>query len=140
MTAPTVERERAGRADQLRSKSLGELLSSLGQDSTLLMRQEIQLAKTEMVEKATAAGIGVALGVVAGVLMLGALGAGVTASIAALRYVVPLWAAALITLGGLIVLGTILGLVAALRLKRAVPPVPQKAIDLAKETPHELVS
>jgi tetrahydromethanopterin S-methyltransferase subunit C len=74
------------------------------------------------------------------VILLGALGAGVTAAIAALHYAVPLWAAALITLGGLVIVATILGLLSALRLKRAAPPVPQKAIELAKETPHELVS
>lgn len=136
MTAQTAQPSSNG----VGSKSLGELLTTLGHDSTLLMRQEIQLAKAEMVEKATAAGVGVALALVAGVVMLAALGAGVTASIAALRYVVPLWAAALITLGALVVLATMLGLVAALRLKRATPPVPTKAIDLAKETPHELVS
>jgi hypothetical protein len=129
VTAPTAER--------YREKSLGELLSQIGNDSSLLMRQELQLAKAEMSEKAAAAGVGVGLGVVAAVLMLGA---GVTAAIAALSYVVPLWAAALITLGGLTLLAALLGLVAALRLKAALPPVPQQAIQVGKETPHELLN
>ena len=131
MTAPTAQR--------LREQSLGELLGQIGNDSSLLIRQELQLAKTEMTEKAAAAGVGVGLGLVAGVLVLGALGAGVTAAIAALSYVVPLWAAALITLGGLTVLAALLGLTAALRLKRATPLVPEQAIQTGKETPHELL-
>jgi hypothetical protein len=132
VTAPTAER--------FREKSLGELLSQIGNDSSLLMRQELQLAKAEMSEKAAAAGVGAGLGVVAAVLMLGALGAGVTASISALSYVVPVWAASLITLGGLVVLAALLGLIAALRLKAALPPVPQQAIQIGKETPHELLN
>lgn len=129
----------ASTGERYRSLSIGELLSGIGNDSALLMRQELQLAKAEMTEKATAAGVGIALGVIAGVLLLGGFAAGVTAAIAGLSNVVPVWAAALIVLGGLTLLAAILGLVAALRLKRATPPVPEKAIDLAKETPHELV-
>jgi tetrahydromethanopterin S-methyltransferase subunit C len=131
VTAPPAER--------LRDQSLGELLSQLGNDSSLLIRQELQLAKAEMTEKAAAAGVGVGLGLVAGVLLLAALGAGVTAAIAALSYVVPQWAAALITLGGLVVVAALLGVTAALRLKKAMPPVPQQAIQTGKETPHELL-
>jgi hypothetical protein len=132
VSAPTAER--------YREQSLGDLLSRIGDDSSLLIRQELQLAKAEMTEKAAAAGVGAGLGVVALALLLGALGAGITASIAALSYVVPLWAAALITLGGLVVLAALLGLVAALRLKSAMPPVPKQAIQTGKETPHELLN
>jgi hypothetical protein len=132
MTAPAAER--------LREQSLGDLLSQLGNDSSLLIRQELQLAKTEMTEKAAAAGMGAGLGVVALVVMLGAFGAAVAAAITGLANVVPVWAAALITFGGLLVLAGLIGLVAALRLKSALPVAPERAVTVAKETPHELVS
>jgi hypothetical protein len=131
MTAPATE---------YRELSLGELVGRIGDDSATLLRQEIALARAEMTEKAVAAGTGIGLGVVALVVVLGAFGAGVTAAIAGLSIALPLWAAALVTLGGLMVVAALLGLTAALRLKSAAPPIPTEAIKIGKETPHELLN
>jgi hypothetical protein len=73
------------------------------------------------------------------VLLLAAYAAGVTAAIAGFHNVLPLWAAALCTLGAFGVPAAFLLLVGLLRLRAAVPPVPQRAIQTAKETPGELV-
>jgi hypothetical protein len=121
-------------------RSLGELLSQIGNDSSTLLQQEIALARAEMSEKAKAAGAGIGVAVVALVLLLAALGAGVTAAIAALRYVLPTWAAALCVLGGLVLLAGLLGFIASRMLRAASPPIPTRAVTVAKETPHELVS
>jgi putative Mn2+ efflux pump MntP len=122
-----------------REHSLGELLSALGADSSLLIRQEIQLAQTEMKEKAVAAGVGFGITAAGIVLLLGAYAAGVTAAIAGFRNLLPLWAAALCTLGAFGLAALILLLLGMLRLRSAGPPVPQRAIQTAKETPGELV-
>ena len=99
--------------------SLGELFRQLAQDGTTLVRQEIELAKGEIGESvrrtATGAGWIAAGGVVAllGLLVLiAALVVGVGDALD--NY----WLAALIVGGGFVVVGAVLALLAAKRLKR----------------------
>jgi hypothetical protein len=138
MTAQT-DREDAPSVEDLRRESLGGLLSRLGDDSALLVRQEIALAQTEFKEKAVAAGIGVALLVVGAFMLLAVLGAGTTAAVAGFRLLLPLWAAALCTLGAFALAAVMFAVVGLGRLKAAAPPAPQRAIQVAKETPGELI-
>jgi len=77
-------------------QSLGELFASLARDTSTLVRQEVELAKTEMTQKATTAakqgayiGIGGAIAYV-GLIVLA------FAVVYLLAEVLPLWAAALI--------------------------------------------
>jgi hypothetical protein len=124
---------------ELRRRGLGDLLGLVAEDSSLLVRQEIQLAKAEMTEKAIAAGVGVGLIGAALIMLVAGLGAGVTAAIAGFKNLLPLWAAALVVLGAFLALALLLVLVGRGRLRAAGPPIPQKAITIAKETPGELV-
>jgi hypothetical protein len=84
---------------------MGEILRDLMQDLGRLVRNEIQLARTEFTEKVQrgrTAGGAFATAVLAGFLATACL---VTACIAALALVVPLWLAAL-------VMGILLGVIA----------------------------
>lgn len=87
-------------------------LKAVAQDTTALVRAEIDLAKAEVSEglKANGIGIGAALG--AAVLMWLAVQGLLIAAGFALALVVPGWAAALIVTGVLILIAAILGLVA----------------------------
>jgi len=127
-------------SDELREQSLGSLLKGIGEDSSLLMRQEIALAKAELGEKAAQVGKGIGLGVAAAIILLAALGAGTAAAIAGLDVVIPLWAAALAVMGAEIVLAALLGLIAKSRLTKATPVAPERAVQNLKETKRELVS
>ncbi len=81
--------------------SLGELFASLARDTSTLVRQEVELAKTEMTQKVTGLGrdagmIGAGAAIAyAGLLVL------LAAVVLALGEVIPLWVSALIV--GLVV-------------------------------------
>ena len=76
--------------------SIGELVSTLSEKLSTLIRDEIQLAKLELAEKAKHAGTGIGLFVVAGVLAFFGLGVLITTAILGLANAVPAWLAALI--------------------------------------------
>jgi uncharacterized membrane protein YqjE len=118
---------------ELRDRSVGELLKQLANETTTLMRQELDLAKAEMREKAGKAGPGFGMWGAAGAMALLALGALTAFLILALDGAMPNWLAALIVA---LVYGTIAGLL-YLRGKQKVDeagsPVPEQTIDTLKE-------
>ncbi len=82
-------------------RSLGELFAELTKQTTTLVRQEVQLAKTEMSQKATEAGKDVGFLGAGGALAYGGLLAIIAGIILALGEQIPLWASALLV--GLVV-------------------------------------
>lgn len=104
------------------NRSIPELLQRLAADTTRLVRQELELARAELMQTAKqAAGAGAAFGVAA-VLALGAFGALTAAFIAALSLALPIWAAALIVA---VVYGVIAGtavMMARASLQKMRPP------------------
>lgn len=117
----------------LRERPTTELLRELSDQTTTLVRQEIELAKAELAQKGKRAGAGAGMFGGAGVTGLLALAALTTAIIAALDTAMPLWLAALIVA---IVYGAVAGLL-ALRgkkeIEQAAPVAPEQAIDSVKE-------
>jgi hypothetical protein len=81
---------------ELRDRPTGELFKELSDQTTVLVRQEIELAKAELAEKGQTAGLGAGLFGSAGLFGLGAFAALTTCVIAALDAAMPLWLAALI--------------------------------------------
>ncbi len=114
---------------EVRELSTGELVGRLGEQVSRLVRDEFALARTELRQKGQKAGSGAALGGVAGVLAWFGVGALVVAAVAALALVLPVWAAALIVGGALLVVAGALGLLSVNKIKRAVPLIPAQAID-----------
>ena len=82
--------------------SLGELVKAMSADLSRLVRNEIQLAQTEISAKIKTAGIGVGAFGGAGVLALYGLGVLIAAAVLGLALVLPAWLAALIV--GIVVL------------------------------------
>jgi hypothetical protein len=113
--------------------SAAELVKQLSEQTSRLVRQEVELAKAELSIKGKRAGVGAGMFGGAGVLGLYAGGALVAAAIAALALAVATWLSALIVA---VVLGTAAG-VAALtgkkRLQEALPPVPRDSVESVKE-------
>jgi Flp pilus assembly protein TadB len=87
-----------GRGDD---RSLGELFSELSQETTTLIRQEVNLAKTEMSQKASRVGKDVGFLVAGGAVAYAGLLAVIAGVIALLGLVIPLWLSALLV--GLVV-------------------------------------
>ncbi|MDP9480975.1 MAG: phage holin family protein [Actinomycetota bacterium] len=87
-----------GRGDD---RSLGELFSELSQETTTLIRQEVNLAKTEMSQKASRVGKDVGFMAAGGAVAYAGLLAIIAGVIALLGLVIPLWLSALLV--GLVV-------------------------------------
>jgi uncharacterized membrane protein YqjE len=124
--------ERDGNHD-LYDRPTGELLSRLSQQTTELVRQEIELAKAELTEKGKRAGAGAGMFGGAGVLGVFAFAALTTAIIAALQLAMPVWVAAAIV-------AVVYGIVAAVLAQRGKQkvqevgaPVPEQTRDSVKE-------
>jgi len=84
-------------------KSLGELFASLARDTSTLVRQEVQLAKTEMGQKASRVGKDVGFLAAGGAVAYAGLLAILAGVIVLLGQVIPMWLSALLV--GLVVAG-----------------------------------
>ncbi len=102
-----------------------------------LVRAELALAQAEIKAKVQQAAPGIGLLIFAGALAFLALFAIMISIIWAIANLVPLWAAALITAVGFLVLAGICAMVGKSILQRVGPPVPETAIGIAKGTPAE---
>ncbi|WP_026422003.1 phage holin family protein [Actinokineospora inagensis] len=121
---------RTGTSDvSAREPTTGELVGKLGEQVSRLVRDELALAKAELRDKGKQAGLGAALGGTAGVLVWFAVGTLVAAAVAGLAVVWPVWAAALVVAGVLLVVAAGLAGWAARSVRRATPPIPEQAID-----------
>lgn len=83
-------------SDDLRDQSIGDLFGRLSQQMTALVRQEVELAKSELREKGKRAGVGAGLIGSGGLLGLGAFAALTTTLILVLATFLDAWVAALI--------------------------------------------
>jgi hypothetical protein len=111
-------------------KSLGEIVSEVSEKASLLVREEIELAK--------GAGVGAAAGVFAifGVTMFFHTLAWLLNDL--FNWDTSLWAGFAIVTGFLFLLAILAGLIAARLFKRGAPPTPDLAIEEAKRTRAEL--
>ncbi|QEO09095.1 phage holin family protein [Protaetiibacter larvae] len=110
-------------------RSLAALLTSVPTQVQELVQREIELLKTELIEKLKALGIGVGLIAAALVVLLFFVGVLLTLAIIGLSYVMPDWAAALVVAGVLLIVAVVLALVGYGVMKRGIPPVPTEAIE-----------
>ena len=103
-----------------------------------IARLNLELAKLEAKQKATALGIagGLALGAVA--LVLYAIGFGFASLAAGLSESLPVWASLLIVTGLLVLSAVILALLARSFARKAAPPKPEQAIEEAQRTKEML--
>jgi uncharacterized membrane protein YqjE len=120
------------------AEKLQDLVHRLQDDSSNLVRKEIELAKAEVREKAMSLAKAAAFG--AGAAALGVLGlfALILTLIFVLDIWMPIWLAAIIVTLVVFLVAGVLGLLAAKAAKRGAPPVPNKAIAEAKAIPETL--
>jgi hypothetical protein len=114
--------------------SLGQALKDASDHAVALAKLEAKLARQEMSQKGRQFAPAAVLGVVAVVLVLFSFGFGLAAAAEGLGAVVPRWAALLIVAGALVAAAVLAGLAARATVKNAAPPVPEQAIDEAKQT------
>jgi uncharacterized membrane protein YqjE len=116
-----------------RDQSTADLLRQLSEQTTTLVRQEIELAKVELAEKGKKAGIGAGMFGGAGALGFYALGALTACLILALATAVAGWLAALIVAAVYGAIAGALALTGKNKVAAATPPVPEQALDSTKE-------
>ena len=117
----------------LKDRSMPDLLRELSQQTTTLVKQELELAKAEVTEKGKKVGAGAGLFGAAGVAGLATLGAFTAFLILLLDIALPAWAAA-----GLVTLlygipAAILALRGRNKVKEATPLTPEQTIETVKE-------
>jgi Putative Actinobacterial Holin-X, holin superfamily III len=122
-----------GDSDDLRERSLGELLRQLSEQTTRLVHQELELAKAELTQKGRQAGAGAGLFGGAGAFGLAALGALTACFILALNAVMPAWLAALIVAVVYGAIAAFLALRGRDKVKQATPLVPEQTVETVKE-------
>ena len=112
--------------------SAAELFKQLSEQTTRLVRDEVELAKAELAQKGKSAGIGAGMFGATAVLGLYVVGALTATLILALSTVVAGWLAALIVT---VVYGAIAGglaLTGKTKVQKATPPVPEQTRDSVK--------
>ena len=116
----------------LGDQSFADLMRRLSDQSTLLVRQELDLAKAELAEKGKQAGVGA--GMFGGAAMFGlyAVGALTATLILALSLVLAGWLAALIVTVLYAAIAGVLALIGKSRVQKGVPPVPERAVESVK--------
>jgi Putative Actinobacterial Holin-X, holin superfamily III len=133
---PAGPGEPGQRGDQ--PQNIATAIAEISERATLLVREEIELAKAEVSEKATKLIKGAVVGVAAGVFFFTALVFALVGCAWLLYYFLPgneytffwgFFAMAVI----LVLLGVLAGLIAAKVVKRSSPPVPKMAIEEARK-------
>ena len=122
-------------------KGLGEIVAEVSEKASLLVRQEIELAKAEIGEKISKLTRGAVVGVAAGVFLV----FGVTMLFHTLAWFLfdifdfsAIWIGFAIVTGLLFLLAGLAALLAFRLFKKGAPPTPDLAIEEAKRTRAEL--
>lgn len=119
------------------SRGIAAAIAEVSERATLLVREEIELAKVEVTQKATRLAKGAVIGIVAGLFFVTALFFFLIGCAWLLYYYLPgndftyfwgFFAMAVI----LVLLGVLAGLIAARAVKRGAPPTPDLAIEEAR--------
>lgn len=119
--------------EELRDQSIPELMKRLSHDLTLLIRQELDLARVELIQKSKVVGAGAGMfsgAAVAGVLALGAFTAFL---ILVLSLAMASWLAALIVTIVYGAVAAVLAMNGRQKIEEATPLVPEQTVDTVKE-------
>jgi uncharacterized membrane protein YqjE len=116
-------------------RSLGEVVNRISENASILVREEIELAKTEIELKAKKLARGAAVGAAAGFFVfLGLIFAFHSLAWGLNDVFESLWLGYLITTGLLFLLAGLAGLIAYRSFQAGAPPTPDRAIEEAKLT------
>ena len=119
--------------NDLTDRSTGELLKQLSTETTTLVKQEIDLMKAELAEKAKPAGLGAGMFGAAGLFGVGAFLALTAFFIALIDGALPIWAAALIVAAVYAAIAGVLVMTGRQKVKEATPVAPEQTIESVKE-------
>ena len=120
-------------SNSMRDQSTGDLVKALSQQTSELVRKEVDLAKAELTEKGKKAGVGAGMFGAGGLLALFGLACLTAALIAGLSEGMDTWVAALIV-GVIYLAGAgIAALMGREKIREATPLAPEQAVETTKE-------
>lgn len=117
----------APQRDGLAEASTADLISQASSQLSTLVRDELALARAELVAKGRRAGVAGGLFGTAALLVLYGVGLLVALVVVLLALVWPLWLSVLVTLAVILVAAGCAALAGRTQVRRAVPPVPTEA-------------
>jgi hypothetical protein len=117
---------------QLSDRPVAELIKQLSDQTTTLVRQELELAKAELTVKGKQVGLGAGMFGGAGVFGVYAFGALTAAIILALSLAMTGWLAGLIVAVAYGAIAGVLALQGKSKVKAGTPPVPEQAVRSVK--------
>lgn len=120
------------------AQGLGSAAKQFAERASTLVRLELELATLELKRKFRLLATGIALGALAAVLLVFAIGFGLASVAAGIATATPVWVALLIVTLGLVLVVGLLGWLAQRAIKKATPPVPEQALQEAKLTTEAL--
>lgn len=120
-------------------QSTGDLVKQLSDQVSLLVRDELKMARLEMTRKGKQAGVGAGMFGASGLGALYAIACLLAAAIIAISGEIRPWLAALIVGLALLAASAVAALVGKGRMKRATPPVPEQTVDSAKADVEEVM-
>ena len=115
-----------------REASTGELVKQLSEQVSALVRDELKMARLEVVRKGEFAGFGIGLYGASGLVALYAIGCLLAAAIIAIAGEIRPWLAALIIGLVLLAVSAVAALMGRSRMGRATPPMPEQAVEGTK--------
>jgi hypothetical protein len=117
---------------QLSARSVADLLTQASDQTATLVRQELELAKSELTIKGKQVGLGVGMFGSAGVFGVYAFGALTAAIVLALSLAVTGWVAGLIVAIAYGAIAGVLALQGKTKVKAGTPPLPEQSVQSVK--------
>ena len=133
-----MERSSATHLPDEQQHSTGDLVKLLSEQVSVLVRDELKLARLEMTSKGKQAAVGA--GMFGGSAMVAFYGVGclLACAIIAIAGVISAWLAALIVGVALLVTAAIVALLGKQRMRKAAPPMPEEAVASVKADVDEI--
>jgi len=121
-----------------RNNSTGELVKMMSEQVSVLIRDELKLARLEMAAKGRQAALGAEMFGVSGVVAVYGVGCLLACAIIAISGVVAAWLAALIVGAALLATAGCAALLGRRRMRKAAPAVPEQAVAEVKADVEEI--
>ncbi|MCW2832162.1 MAG: phage holin family protein [Nocardioides sp.] len=118
---------------QSNDQTIGALVHQLTTQVPELIRSELRLAQAEVTQKGKAAGVGIGIAGVAGILAFFGFGTLIATAVLALAEFLDAWLAALVVALVLLVTAAVAGLIGKKKVTEAGPPTPDLAVEGLKE-------
>ena len=133
-----MERSSTSQLPQDHEHSTGELVKTMSEQVSVLIRDELRLAQLEMASKGKQMTLGAGMFGTSGVVAIYGVGCLLACAIIAISGVVAAWLAALIVGAALLAAAGGAALLGKQRMQKAAPPVPEQAVADVKADIEEI--